>query len=180
MDKNLRMEQGFELIFKTHYSAVKHFVLMLIKSEEDAEDIAQDVFTILWSKPHIWEDNTELDKYVYTMAKHATFDFIKHKNVERTYQDAQRDAGIIQELFASDDLLNTIYYKEAYLLLQMAIERLPERRKLIFEMSRFKNLSNQEIAERLNISVRTVEHQIYLCLAELKKIILILFFTYFV
>ena len=65
------------------------------------------------------------------------------------------------------------------LIIRMALENLPERRRRIFEMSRFNNMSNQEIALSLHLSVRTIEHQIYLSLQVLKRIILILFFLSF-
>ena len=62
----------------------------------------------------------------------------------------------------------------------MALERFPKRRKKIFEMSRLHDMSNQEIAIALHLSVRTVEHQIYLSLQDLRKIVFILFFLYFI
>ena len=61
----------------------------------------------------------------------------------------------------------------------MTLERFPECRRKIFEMSRLHNMSNKEIAAALNIPVRTVEHQIYLSLKKLRKIIFILFFLHF-
>lgn len=61
----------------------------------------------------------------------------------------------------------------------MVLERLPEQRRKIFEMSRLKEMTNKEIAVALHLSVRTVEHQIYLTLQELRKIVFILFFLYF-
>ena len=62
-DHNLALH--FETIFKTHYSSVKHFIFFLLKSEQDAEDLAQDVFTRLWSKPEIWSNQEESNGYIY-------------------------------------------------------------------------------------------------------------------
>lgn len=179
MDKDIRLEQEFDLVFKAYYSMVKHFALMLLKSEDDAGDIAQDVFTRLWSKPQIWEGNVGIDKYIYAMTKHAIYDFLKHKRIERSYRDEQMGESLLEELSPAEATLDNIYYKEMQLALQLAVEQFPERRRLIFEMSRLRGMSNQEIAERLGISVRTVERQIYLSLLDLKKIVFILFFLYF-
>ena len=92
MDESIKLEQEFDLVFKAHYSLVKNFALMLLKSGQDADDIAQDVFTRLWAKPQIWQDNPGIDKYIYAMTKHAIFDFLKHKRIERSYQQAQIEA----------------------------------------------------------------------------------------
>lgn len=164
MDKDITLEQEFDLVFKAHYSLVKNFALMLLKSGQDADDIAQDVFTRLWAKPQIWQDNPGIDKYIYAMTKHAIFDFLKHKRIERSYQQAQMEESLFKDLSPSGDTLDAIYYKEIQLALQMAVEQFPERRRLIFEMSRIQGMSNLEIAEKLDISVRTVERQIYLSL----------------
>lgn len=107
------------------------------------------------------------------------FDFIRHKRLEDDYRNEQIHESAIKELFGSTGILDLIYYSEILLTLKMAIERFSERRRIIFEMSRFKHMSNLEIAEMLQISVRTVEHQIYLSLQYLRKIIFILFFLYF-
>lgn len=65
------------------------------------------------------------------------------------------------------------------LIIRMALENFPERRRRIFEMSRFNNMSNQEIALSLHLSVRTIEHQIYLSLQVLKRIIFNFIFPVF-
>ena len=178
MTQESYLVQDFEKIFRTQFSAVKHFIFTLLKSEEDAEDIAQDVFVKLWTNYETWKDNDGKDGYIYALARNLTLDFIRHKRLEDNYRDEQIQENSIKELLGSMDILNPIYYNEIQLILKMALERFPERRRKIFEMSRFKKMSNLEIAETLHISVRTVEHHIYLSLQNLRKIIFILFFLY--
>lgn len=178
MTQESYLVQDFEKIFRTQFSAVKHFIFTLLKSEEDAEDIAQDVFVKLWTNYETWKDKDGKDGYIYAVARNLTLDFIRHKRLEDNYRDEQIQENSIKELFGSADILNPIYYNEIQLILKMALERFPERRRKIFEMSRFKKMSNLEIAETLHISVRTVEHHIYLSLQNLRKIIFILFFLY--
>ena len=85
---------------------------------------------------------------------------------------------MLHELIEGEDALNNIYYEEMLLVVRLTLEKMPERRRLIFELSRFKGLSYKEIAEKLNVSIRTVEHQGYLALIELKKVLLFLFFLF--
>lgn len=119
-------------------------------------------------------------KGIYTLwQKNVAFDFIKHKRLENDYREEQIKKSTIKDLLGFSDPLNSLYYKEIQLIIRMALENFPERRRRIFEMSRFNNMSNQEIALSLHLSVRTIEHQIYLSLQVLKRIILILFFLSF-
>lgn len=151
---NILLAKQFGMIFTEYYSVVKYFAFMLLKSEEDAEDIAQDVFTKLWTQPEIWTKVPNLKPYVYTLTKSTTLNFIKHKKIELAYQEKVIEKSLIEELSQTEDPLNAIYYKEVKLIIQLTLDRLPEQRRKIFEMSRFENMSNNEIAEKLNISVQ--------------------------
>ena len=175
----IHLARQFEFIFTTHYSAVKYFAINLLKSEEDAEDIIQDVFAKLWTQPEVWLENKDIGQYIYAMTKNTTFNFIKRKRLEQSYQEQLSQKYLIEDLLKSEDTLDPIYYKEALLIIRLILDRLPERRRKVFEMSRINNMSNMEIAQALNISVRTVEHQIYLTLLEIKKTIFIAFFLCF-
>ncbi len=169
----------YEAIFKAHFSSVKHFIFALLKSEEDAEDLAQDVFTKLWMKPEIWNEDKEIKSYIFTIAKNLTINFINRKKLEANYQDEQMHENLIKELATSDDPSTHLYYKEMLVAIKLTLARLPQACRNIFELSRFQNMTHQEIAAKLHISIRTVEYQIYCALKELKKITFILFFLYF-
>lgn len=164
------MQKEFEGLFKTYFKPVKNFVRKLVKSEDDAEDIAQDVFTQLWAKPDVWHDNPDVDRYIYRMAKYQALDFIRAhvQRADRGLVDADRSQV---ELVGSDVCTtDPIIHEEAELLLRMALERMPEKRRQIFSLSRFDGLSHKEIAEKLGLSVRTIESHIYSALSTLKGI----------
>lgn len=169
-------KKKFEHFFILTFPKVKAFAWKILKSEEDAEDVAQDIFVKLWDNPVLWEEKQALDGYIYTMARNQIYNFLKHKSVELSYQEKVVQEGVISSEF---DMNDNLYAKELQLLIKLTLDNMPEQRKKVFFMSRQKGMSNQEIADNLQLSIRTVERHIYLALQDLKKIILIAFFFYF-
>lgn len=169
-------KRKFEQFFIVTFPKVKAFAWKILKSEEDAEDVAQDIFVKLWDNPDIWESKETWDSYIYTMARNQIYNFLKHKSVELNYQEklVQEDSPSFEF-----DIYDKLYAKELQLLIKLTLDTMPEQRKKIFVMSRQKGMSHQEIADNLQISIRTVERHVYLALQDLKKIILIAFFSYF-
>ncbi|HAR38381.1 MAG: RNA polymerase sigma-70 factor [Bacteroidetes bacterium GWD2_45_23] len=165
----------FEEIFIQYFSKVRSFAAILLKSEQEAEDVAQDIFVKLWEEPELWEGSLAKN-YLYTMVKNSILNRIKRKNIESNYINHQINLQSSDELAEFEDPLNEMYREELHLLLKVALEQMPDKRREVFEMSRFHHLSNQEIAEKLDLSVRTVEQHIYLVLKDLKKLILIAIF----
>ena len=164
-----QIELKFQKFFTLNFPKVKNFAQMLLKSETDAEDVAQDVFCKLWLQPELWLDNDkELDNYIFIMTRNIVLNIFKHQQVEQEYQS---------ELVEKEEILNNVYYKEMLMIIQLTLEKMPKRRRLIFELSRFRGLSHKEIADKLDVSIRTIEHQVYLALIELKKVLL--FFIFF-
>lgn len=170
-------EMKFQRFFTANFPKVKNFAQMLLKSEAEAEDVAQDVFCKLWLQPEIWLDNDkELDGYIFIMTRNIILNIFKHQQIEQEYQEEAFDKAILYELTDREEILNNVYYKELLMIVQLTLEKMPKRRRLIFEMSRFRGLSHKEIAEKLDVSIRTIEHQIYLALIELKKTLLVFVF----
>lgn len=172
--------KAFRRFFDKSYSKIKAFSLKLLKVEEDAEDITQDIFLKFWEKPELWYGKTEIDNLLFIIARNAIFNFIKHKSIF--------DNGLVE---LSDETVNIplsdwispedeLQAEETRLLINMTIERLPEKRREVFLMHKNEGLSAAQIAEKLNISVRTAEHHIYRAMAELKKMLLSVIFLFFV
>lgn len=150
---------------------------MLLKSEAEAEDVAQDVFCKLWLQPEIWLDtDKDLDNYLFILTRNIVLNIFKHQQIEQEYQDEVIEKTILYELAEKEEVLNNVYYKEMLMIIQLTLEKMPKRRRLIFELSRFRGLSHKEIADKLDVSIRTIEHQVYLALIELKKILILFIF----
>jgi RNA polymerase sigma-70 factor (ECF subfamily) len=162
------LSKEFESFFIQNYPKVKRFARHLLMGEQDAEDIAQDIFLKIADKPAIWQDPEQSGKYLFTMTKNHIFNVIKHRNIERKYEKMIAGESPIAEEFG---IVDKLYAKEIELLVQYTIEQMPPQRKEIIKMSRYKGMSNAEISEALNLSVRTIERHIYLALKELKKVL---------
>lgn len=174
--KEQEKKRKFEQFFILTFPKVKAFAWKVLKSEDDAEDIAQDIFVKLWSNPELWDNVETWNSYIYTMVRNHIYNFLKHKSVEFDYQAqlSREDSPSFES-----DVHDQLYAKEIELLIKLTLDNMPEQRKRVFIMSRQKGMSNQEIADNLQLSIRTVERHIYLALQDLKKTILIALFLYF-
>ncbi|GHT65933.1 hypothetical protein AGMMS50239_26590 [Bacteroidia bacterium] len=164
--QDLKLNEEFGKFFIENYPRVKSFAKRILMSEQDAEDIAQDVFLKLIDKPEIWKDEEKKNNYLYKITKNHIFNLIKHRDIERRYQEELAQKNQVAEEFGLDDKLHA---KEIELIIAGVVEQMPEQRKKIFKMSRYEGKANQQIAESLNMSIRTVERHLYLALSDFKK-----------
>lgn len=157
--------KDFERIFRLYYGKVRNFISILVHSESDAEDIAQEVFIRLWEKKVSIRDIRSLDSYLYILSRNAALDHIRK---DRNFSEPVELAEIISSGEEPDAAFLAM---EQEFLIRMFVSTLPEKRRRIFEMSRYDGISNEDIAKSLGISRKTVENQIHLSLSELKKML---------
>jgi RNA polymerase sigma-70 factor (ECF subfamily) len=143
----------------------KRFIAGLVRSENDAEDLAQDIFAKLWTEHESLDTNLSFNSFLYTMARNAAFNHLKHKLVQENYLNEY-----VQQV-ETDTPEELVFAKEIELLVEMALCRMPEKRSEIYRLSRNKGLSNDEIASMLGISRKTVENNLTLVLNEIRRII---------
>ncbi len=115
----------FEQFYAANFPRVKNFAKLLTKSEEDAEDIAQNIFLKLWTRPELWQDQETMTGYLYTVTRNEIFNLFKHQKVEQEYEDKVLKAQLLGELCDEDSsLLENLYYKDCLLYTSDAADEL--------------------------------------------------------
>jgi len=144
---------AFEIIFRQYYEGLCRYAALWIRDPDDCEEIVQNVFVRLWEKREQLSIDSSLKAYLYKSVYHAALNMIRHNQVKATYAHMKEQQEQHSELQSAQSL------KALEQRIEKALETLPEQCRLIFSMSRFQELKYREIAEVLNISVKTVENQ---------------------
>ena len=168
-------KEVFDHLFELLYPKVKYFVLGMCHDEDEAENDTQDIFLKIWTKRDRLRNIDDLDAYIFTVAYHETLNFIRHSLVI-TMSSIDKT---VYSWESSDDTERDMVYQELLDMVYAEISRMPEKRRKIFLMSREEGLTNQEIADRLGISRRTVEAHISAALRDLRRLAPILFLLTF-
>ena len=155
---------AYNEFFMIYFPKVKYFIFHFVKSEATAEELTQEVFVRIWENREKMASVQSVNSYIYRMAKNATLNYIEHQHVEKNYL-GQYEANVGQSIEEE------LYARETELLVQLTVNNMPPQRKKIYKMSREEGLKNDEIAEQLNISKKTVENHLNIALNEIRKTI---------
>lgn len=162
---------AFDALYLKYAAKTEEFLYRMLKDHSEAEDITQDIFLKIWRNRTSIGAVDAFGPYLFRMARNAVYDRFDNRSVRENYA---RRASLLPEYELPDSAIDS---RDLLLLIRMVVEKMPEQRRRIFRMSREEGLSNDQIAEQLSISRRTVENQISRALAELRKLVkLILFF----
>ncbi len=157
-------KKAFEALFHRYYRPLCLYALQYVKAKVEAGEIVQDLFVKLWEKRNKLEIKTSLKNYLFTAVKNQCINLIEHNKIKAQYNQNIRKENIKNEpgqtIFIEPDLQKKI---------EEAILSLPEKRQEIFRLSREYGLKYREIADKLNISVKTVETQMGLAIKTLRE-----------
>lgn len=158
-------QTAFELLFRFYYPGLVTFVAHIISDRDEAEEIVQDFFVNVWTARKNIHQATSLKSYLFVSVKNRAFNYLKKEQIR------EKTLGKLKELVENDFLFQPDLFVESELQQQIAkaMEKLPARTREIFMMSRFKGISNDEIATQLELSKRTVETQISNALKILRE-----------
>ncbi|MEI6411293.1 MAG: RNA polymerase sigma-70 factor [Bacteroidota bacterium] len=147
-------ESVFDTVFRRYYEPLCHYAAKFCDGDlDEAEDIVQQCFVKLWEKHAALDITWSIKSYLYKAVHNACLNRIRHQQTKNRYQ--QFNAGQLENNHSFQDESSA----ELRARLQEAMDNLPPQCRNIFELSRFEELKYREIAELLNISIKTVETQ---------------------
>ena len=147
-------ESTFEQVFKSYFKNLHAYAFTIIKDEAEAEEIVQQVFFKIWERADRFSLQGPLAAYLYRAVHNESLNYIKHQKVKAGYR-----LHVVHTMKDQSDEAPGKRNKELEHKLSEALHELPEQCRTIFQLSRFEDLKYREIAEKLNISVKTVENQ---------------------
>lgn len=159
-------KKAFEKIFRLFYQPLIMYAKKFIEEQPMREDIIQDVFTSLWEDRKKLFITGSVHNYLISSVKHHCLNHLRREGLLQNYQK------LIQENTISDqqqDADNVYLLTELYELLGKALSRLPDTYRKAFEMHRLEGINYEEIAQKLNISIRTAKRYKSQVTDQLKK-----------
>lgn len=143
--------KAFERMYETYFMPLCDFALLHTGDKEVSRDIVQRTFLALWESRAQLEIHSSLRSYLYVAVKNRCLNQIKHEKIKQRHA---KHHLYVSSVSSNED---RILLKELELRIERALLHLPDQCREVFRLSRFEHLKYQEIADRLNISVKTVE-----------------------
>jgi RNA polymerase sigma-70 factor (family 1) len=156
---------AFDVLYKRYSSRIFKFANSILKSDEDARNILQDAFLNLWKNRLQVEKNASIKYYIFTITYNSSISVIRKKARESEFMDHLKS---IQEL--NEPSINLeMEYRELSDKLNNIVDHLPQRQKEVYLLHKEEGLKYQEIADKLNISINTVENHMVRALKTIRE-----------
>ena len=155
--------KAISLLFEKHYTNLCRVAIRIVKDQNAAEDIAQEVFCHLWKKRDELDIKTAPGAYLRMAVRNRSLNYIKSRRVNFAIdgKEMELDDGV-----ASSQL--DMEAKEMERLIHKTIENMPDKARIPFCLNRYEDMTYAEIAQQLGVSVKTVEYQVSKALSILR------------
>jgi RNA polymerase sigma-70 factor (ECF subfamily) len=159
-------EAEYAALFDEHYPAMCAFALKYVDSNFEAEQCAMDVFLKVWERRSQLKIKTDIKYYLFASVRNRALDLLRRNTRKTSLQPEDLKSIPVSDLNPEDQL----FWKNALIKVEAAIDVLPTQCKRIFLMSRYDGKKYHEIASELNLSIKTVETQISRALKSLRAV----------
>lgn len=156
--------KDFEIVFRLYYKPLLDYASSILKDRDEAEEIIQELFFKFWKNKESLEITSSLKSYLYRSVYNNCLQLIKHEQVKLNYSN-----HIKHQVEYSEEPLEQVKGNELHTKIIETLEKLPDRCKEIFKLNRFEGMKYHEIAEKLAISIKTVEANMSKALKVFRK-----------
>jgi len=175
MDDQQKLRKGlkegnkeiFEEIYRQYYSPLCFYCMRYVGDIEEAKEIVQGLFLKIWIKRNELNINTSVKSYLYRAVQNYA---LNHLHQQKTKQKYIINKAHFPKLSSENGQLK-LEEEELKKLIKRAVLKLPDKRRKIFELSRYENMNYNQIAKHLTISVKTVEAQMSKSLKYLRQVL---------
>lgn len=158
--------EAFETLFRKYYEPLCNWAFNFVKDADTAEEIVQDFFFNYWKNREVVNIRVSVKAYLYSAVRNASLKYLEKQEVQRRYAKRILGESPREEVVLITDEMDA---RELQKEIDQALASLPERCRVIFKMSRYEGLKYQDIADKLSVSVKTVEADMTRTLKILRK-----------
>lgn len=149
--------EAFKSLFERYHGRLYSFLFRLLKTKEDAEEVVQETFLKIWeNRENYWEEYP-FESLLFRIARNTSLNYVRKKVNRKVFEDHLNFFTEGSESPADQYIL----FQETQSIIETILNGLPPKQKEVFLLKKVEGLSRQEIAEKLGISVITVDHQLF-------------------
>lgn len=179
---NIRLQEGnpeaFEELFKQTFPRMIGYCRLFIKDQAQANDLVQECFVKLWEKRSTIKISHSVESLLFVMLRNKCLNYLRDQKLHDFEKDIESiKENELQHLYQLDFIGKEEKSVEERLIeaIQQSIEKLPEKRKLVFIKTKVEGKKNKEVAEELNISVKAVEKHLHQAKEQIRQEMLLKF-----
>lgn len=174
LDSTKKYEKIFDSYFDKYYQNVRYYALNFLKNENDADEVAQHVFLVLWQHMAELDHTQDMGGYIFTAAKWKCLNILYKQKKDILYGDNLQNGELdiklnIRRATYSD--VGSLYSSDVYKIIKQTLDKMPEAVKETFIGIKFGAHSYKEMADIQGCSVKNIEHRITYALKELRRVL---------
>lgn len=151
----------FEHLYKLYFPKSVFFANQYLNNQEDAKEIAQETFVTLWEKRHDLKNELNIQSYILTITRNKCLNILRKRIAEQKYTNTlEARENRTNYLALRDESANPIHFQELEQLINETIAEMSPKLQETFRLNRIEELTYEEIAKQLGVSVKTIEYRI--------------------
>ena len=159
----------FDYLYWKYHQRLLLYTLKFVQRESDALDIVQNVFVAIWENGKYKQKEDLAQAYLFSSVKNGCLNYLKHQKIVRKFEDETAIKLLEMEAVHYQSGEKSLIERENLTQINNLVDSLPDIYKEVIVLSRFEGLKNSEIADRLNLPIRTVETRVFRALSALKE-----------